>query len=73
VFLESVDADAKMFGNESAHIVGGKDRFDSRCLLTRCQATDGHDKPPIRSNTLACDQAIRPAVWRYLKMLSVLQ
>jgi hypothetical protein len=42
-------------------------------LLTRCQATDGHDKPPIRSNTLACDQAIRPAVWRYLKMLSVLQ
>ena len=36
----------KMVGNESAEIIG-KDFFDSRCLFTRCQSTDGHDRPPL--------------------------
>jgi hypothetical protein len=43
-------ADAQMVGNESADIVGGDDFFDSRRLITRCQATNDHDKPPIRGN-----------------------
>jgi hypothetical protein len=33
-------------GNESADIIGGKDFARSRCLLTRFQAGDGHDKAP---------------------------
>jgi hypothetical protein len=36
----------KMIGNESAEIIG-KDFFDSRCLFTRCQSTDGHDRRPL--------------------------
>src|SRR5262245_32810446 len=37
-----------MIGNQSADIVGDKgDFFDSRRLRARCQAMDGHDKPPI--------------------------
>ena len=36
----------KMVGNESAEIIG-KDFFDSRCLFTRCQSTDGHEPPPF--------------------------
>src|SRR5262245_518279 len=69
----ATDADAQMVGNESAHIVGGKDLFDSRCLLGRCQAVDGHDEPPNRRLRWACDQAIRPAMWRCVKILRVLQ
>src|SRR6516165_2517396 len=35
-----------MVGNESADTIGGKDFSCSRCLLTRFQAGDGHDKAP---------------------------
>jgi hypothetical protein len=62
----------KMVGNECAEIIG-KDFFDSRCLFTRCQSTDGHDRRPRCWNTFGCDQAIGPAVWRCLKILRVLQ
>jgi hypothetical protein len=63
----------KMVGNESAEMIG-KDFFDSRCLFTRCQSTDGHDRrPPFSWNTFGCDQAIGPGMWRYLKILRVLQ
>src|SRR5262249_59673004 len=40
------DVDAKLVGKESAHIIGGKDFSHSRCLWTRSQAGDGHDKAP---------------------------
>src|SRR5262245_3394732 len=40
------DVDAQLVGNESAHIIGGKDFSHSRCLWTRSQAGDGHDKAP---------------------------
>jgi hypothetical protein len=62
----------KMVGNESAEIIG-KDFFDSRCLSTRCQSTDGHVAAPRCWNTFGCDQAIGPAMWRYLKILRLLQ
>src|SRR5215510_7712853 len=40
------DVDAQLVGNESADIIGGKDFSRSRCLLTRFQAGDVHDKAP---------------------------
>jgi len=52
---------------------GGEVIVDSRYLFTRYQATNCHDAPPIRWNALVCDQAIRPAVWRRFKNLTVLQ
>src|SRR5262249_61515760 len=43
---DTTDADAKVVGNESADVVGGKDFVDSCGLFSRCQATDHHDKAP---------------------------
>jgi hypothetical protein len=51
------DVDAQMVGNESADIFGGKAFFHGRCSSTRCQATDGHDKPPVSLK----DLGIRPS------------
>jgi hypothetical protein len=59
---------AKMLGNESADIVGGKDFSQSRYWLTRSQATDGHDKAPrfvqlfpypIRQSAPECGAGLR--------------
>jgi hypothetical protein len=42
-------------------------------LFTRLQATNCHDTPPFVGLRLVCDQAIRPAVWRCVKIWIVLQ
>src|SRR5262249_62071191 len=57
------DVDAKLVGNEIADIIGGKDFSHSRCLWTRSQAGDAHDKAPESVERLAADHEIRPAMW----------
>src|SRR5262249_37323026 len=52
-----------MVGNESANTIGGKGFSHSRCLLTRFQAGDGHDKAPKIGGTPAADHEIRPGMW----------
>jgi hypothetical protein len=53
----------------SRDLRGGEVIFDSRYLFTQYEVTNCHDAPPIHWNALACDQAIRPAVWRCFKKL----
>src|SRR5215471_14163961 len=52
-----------MVGNESANTIGGKGFSHSRCLLTRFQAGDGHDKAPKIGGTPAADHEIRSGMW----------
>src|SRR5947207_13943091 len=43
----TIDANAKMVGNDGADIIAGKDFFDSCSSFTRSQSTSSHGTPPF--------------------------